>query len=129
MARATPTDIEDIMGEQSFTLDPFIAPANRIVEDNLVGKGIDEDTLTQIEIFIACHLVSLRAPVKTRESIRDASVSYQRGDTGMGLAATEYGQTAMTLDPTSTLASMSTSLSDGSTTMAEIDSYDVLTEE
>ncbi len=83
----------------------FINTAHSIVTLNLSAKGLTNATLAQIELWLAAHLLSIRDQRKKAIKVDDVSVTYQ-GETGMGLKATLYGQQALALDYTNTLASL-----------------------
>lgn len=87
----------------------FINSAFHLVEDQLTGKGLSADILGEIEKYLAAHFLSVRDQRAAREDIgSEYSVTYQ-GKTDMGLQATHYGQMALTLDPSGTLARLSSS--------------------
>lgn len=100
--RVTEADVEEIMGDQSFSLDPYIDTAHRIVEDSLSGEGLSEATLTEIEKYYTAHIATLRNPVVKREVIDDAEIEYMR-TSGMGLLSTSFGQIVNQLDTTGIL--------------------------
>ena len=85
-------------------LTTWIGVAHSMVEQHLVGEGIPDTTLVQIEKMLAAHFASINDPVTKGGMIGNASFDYQ-GETGMHLDATRYGQAAKALDPTGLLAS------------------------
>lgn len=106
-ARTTTTAVELII---STTLtDPqiqaFIDTATLIVDANLLDKGLSTDLLTQIETWLAAHLLSMRDQRTSERRIGDVWFTYQ-GQTGLGLDATLYGQQVKLLDTSGTLASL-----------------------
>ena len=85
----------------------FIATANAIVNEQLVGKGISDDMLERIEMYLAAHLVTLseeRGGI-TRDRMGDSDTSYAQ-IYGSGLNSTRFGQIAVLMDTTGTLASI-----------------------
>jgi hypothetical protein len=86
-------------------VDAFIEAAHQIVEHNLSGSSLSTKLLVEIERYIAAHLITLRDPRVSSEGADGLSFRYQ-GTTGEGLRASHYGQTAITLDPTGTLAAL-----------------------
>jgi len=83
---------------------PFINTAHQMVYDRLANEGLSIKLLTQIEIWLAAHFLSIMdARVKTESVSGDYSATYE-GQTGMGLDFTRYGQMAKTLDPTGKLS-------------------------
>lgn len=106
-ARVDPNDVRDIFDTDldDGHLNAFINGAHRIVEDQLASSGLGQTTLDQIELYVSAHLATLWDQRAASESIgSEYTVSYQ-GQTGMHFEATFYGQTAMTMDKTGTLAS------------------------
>lgn len=105
-ARVTVNDIGDVIDTSlaDNQIRAFINTAHRLVVDLLTGEGLAESTLTEIERYLAAHLLTLRDPRPQREKIgSEYSVTYQ-GKSEMGLQATQYGQMALTLDTTGKLA-------------------------
>ena len=86
----------------------FIETADLIVTENLVGKGLTPERLRIIELYLAAHFIAI-----TEE--RGGLLSSEKGESrekyaipfDKGLAFTRYGQTALSLDTTGTLVSMS----------------------
>lgn len=105
-ARATDAEVKQILSTDIDTT-PFINAAHRIVEDNELGsQGVGSATLKSIEQFLAAHLASSREKQLKSETTGRASATYQ-GETGKSLEATHYGQSAIALDWTGTLANLS----------------------
>ena len=119
--RVLPEDVEAIMSSQSFDLWPFIEVANKYVDNQLSSTSLDDETLTQIEKFLAAHFATVRSPLKVSVEVEDAREEYRRAS-GSNLNSTEYGQVAVSLDTTGTLVS-------SMKPKAKIESYDILTED
>jgi len=89
-------------------LDPFIDTATAMT-DYLAGKDSDgvltSALLERIETFLAAHYYGHADQFKASEKRGKSSAVYQ-GEWGMGLRSTQYGQVAVDLDPTGTLASL-----------------------
>jgi hypothetical protein len=83
-------------------MDPFITAANALVTDRLSGQGLSNDTLEQIEKFLAAHFASAFDPRVESQKALDSSVKYQVS-IGDGLESTQYGQIAICLDTTGRL--------------------------
>lgn len=107
--RTTVSDVRSVI-----TTDPAIDPYSFIVTaSHLVDHVVSQDTdgvLTaaiqkDIETYIAAHLYALRDPQYRSKSTGSASASFQ-GQSGMRLDGTDWGQTAITLDLTGTLAAL-----------------------
>jgi hypothetical protein len=105
-ARVNVNDVAAIIATEltDEQIQAFITTAHQIVVDRVQGQGLSEDTMTQIEQYLAAHFVSLRDPRVEMEKIGgEYQARYQIGDLGEGLASTVYGQTALALDSTGTL--------------------------
>lgn len=107
-ARATESDVTSIIDTDRTTgqITAFIATANVIVNDNLVGVGLSDTTLTQIEIWLAAHLIAISDQREVRINVLQSEVEYHVPKFGMGLKATAFGQQALALDFTGRLASL-----------------------
>lgn len=109
MARVTPDEVANIFDTDLDTsdggsLDTWIDIANELVDDiQDVGPSISDARLEKIELLAAAHLASAQDQRIDSASRETASVNYQ-GKTGMDWKATTYGQRAVALDPTGTLA-------------------------
>lgn len=84
----------------------MINTAHLVVEQHLTTQGLSADLLTQIELWLSAHFVCIRDPRKKQVKVDEVSVTFQ-GEVGMGLQGTMYGQQALALDPTGSLASTS----------------------
>lgn len=108
MARATDTDVRAYVDVPSAVdTSVYINAAVAVVTDKLTGKGLSESILTQIEIFLAAHFATLaveRGGLK-KETAGDSSQSYQTiSEKFKGFTSTRFGQQAITLDTSGTLA-------------------------
>jgi len=105
--RVSAENVKDIIDTSLTTgqINAFINSAHAVVASNLVDKGLSEITLTQIELWLAAHLLSARDQRKKAVKVDDVSVTYQ-GETGQGLKSTFYGQQVLNLDTTNTLAAL-----------------------
>ena len=111
MARTTSSAVEAILlnhYDGSSNLDAFIATATALV-DRIVVKDVDgimsAALLERVEAFLSAHFYAHADQLKQSESIGRSSVVYQ-GKTEVGLRSTQYGQTAVDLDFTGTLAAL-----------------------
>lgn len=86
---------------------PFATAAHRIVEDSLSSEGYSEETLIEIQRWLAAHLVAIRDPQIADEEYGDASRKFLVGKTGLGLDATVYGQQVKLLDRNGRLSTLS----------------------
>lgn len=104
-ARVTAEQVMEIISTtlSEAQVNAFINTAHLVVQTRLANKGLDPALLTEIELWLAAHFVSMRDPRKKAVRANNISITYQ-GEFGVGLHATSYGQQAMALDPTGTLA-------------------------
>lgn len=104
--RITEAQIRELLPEldADVSLTTFMDTANLLVSEDLVGRGLSDERLARIELYLAAHFAAVTTPNVQSES---AGVGESlRGSTGMGLQYTEFGQQAMLLDRTGTLATL-----------------------
>ena len=99
-------------------LEPFLLVANRLVEDNLVGRTytmpdgttgtINDATLKEVERWLAAHAAAMWDKRVSEDKVGPGAFKYE-GVTGKQLEFTRYGQMAMQLDPSGTLRSVGAS--------------------
>lgn len=109
-SRIAVSDLIEIFDTEltSAQLGAFINSAHYLIQANLVNKGLSEDVLTEIHKYLAAHFASLRDQRVESEQVADVRKSYQ-GKTGMYLESTTYGQMAMALDTSGSLANLAKS--------------------
>ena len=104
--------VDNILGDNydgSTSLLPFIETANGLVDriSTLDTAGImSANQLELVERWLAAHFYAHHDQLFQSSGQGGANATYQ-GQTGMALASTQYGQTAMTLDLTGTLSELS----------------------
>lgn len=101
--------IPDTLGQGTEDGRPFIRVAHILVTDRLVGKGLSDDMLKTLELFLAAHfaVMSLEHGGLTLRKIMDTQEEYQQlSSSGFGLSSTRYGQQAIAMDSTNTLATL-----------------------
>ena len=106
-SRITVDDLVEIF-ETELTeaqLSAFVNSAHYVIQNNLLSSGLSSDILTEIHKYLAAHFASLRDQRIASERVADVSMNYQ-GKTDMGLNATLYGQTALMLDTSGSLANL-----------------------
>lgn len=110
MARTTTSDVKSIINtaidDSIVTL--AISTATNLVDDLLLGKGLNAARLKDIELYLAAHFVAIRdqdAGMLVEQAIDGTSSKYG-GELGQALAITRYGQQAMALDITGELTSV-----------------------
>jgi len=108
MARTTDAQVKEIL-DTDVNCDPFILAANLFVDQWLLDKGLSEPLLTEIERWVAAHFTCMLDPRESQKRMGDQAVTFEAGTLLEGLGFTRYGQQAMMLDPTGTLATATTS--------------------
>lgn len=81
----------------------WITVAHRIIEDRLVGEGVPDPTLTEIERQLSAHYATINDPAGGDVTLGGTETT-DSTERGLHLDQTRYGQAAKTLDPTGTLA-------------------------
>ena len=107
-ARVTPAEVKEII-DTSLTgdeLNPFINAANNLIQSKLLNLGLGTQDLIEIEKWLSAHFVAIYDPRVESESVGGEWQTKYQGKTDMGLKSTTYGQMALTLDWTSTLATL-----------------------
>ena len=92
--------------DNSTSVDVFISIANQVVDSQLLGQSLSEETLGQIELFLAGHFYTMGKPDIVQESYNGASFRYVQGTAGQGFNATQWGQMALTLDTSGRLKNL-----------------------
>jgi Protein of unknown function (DUF4054) len=82
----------------SFSTQPFIQAAVVVTDALLAESGYSDETLREIQRWLAAHFASGRQQGIKSESYEGLSVSYMTATLGEGLKGTTYGQTALALD-------------------------------
>ena len=85
----------------------MIDTANVLVDTYLAASGLSESVLEKIELYLAAHFVALTEEGGgiTRKKIGDADESYAN-IFEEGFRSTRFGQNALALDSSGTLASV-----------------------
>ena len=110
----TPDMVKNVVINTTLTdaqIQGCISTATLITLENLSDKGLSESIATEITLYLSAHYLSLRDKSTRVESekINDSEVKYSVSNQYNGytpLDTTEWGATAMTLDPTGTLAAL-----------------------
>jgi hypothetical protein len=106
-ARVEPDEVKEII-DTSLTdsqINAFINSAHYLIQANLLNKGLSANILTQIELWLSAHFLAIRDQRVESEGVAGEWQARYQGKTGMGFSATTYGQQALLLDTTGTLAS------------------------
>lgn len=109
-ARNTATTVKEIISVDAAITDSqinnFINAAYLLMtQADLANKGLGEDILTEIEKWLAAHFLATLDPRTESEEFVDVWRGKYQGKTGKGLEATIYGQQALALDTSGSLAS------------------------
>lgn len=90
---------------------PFITVAQNLADEELAGKGLSGERIDSIVLYLSAHFVCLTEEFGglRRSRLGESDESYRvPGEKDTGLASTRFGQNALMLDTSSTLASLST---------------------
>jgi len=102
MPRVTDAEVFAIIDTTLTDIDVFINTANMMVTSWLETAGLTDETLKEIERYLAAHVLSVQDQRVKSTGVDVLSESYQ-GQWGMGLNGTSYGQMAILLDTSGTL--------------------------
>lgn len=107
--RTTVEKVKDILDDTELDddiIESFINSANIFVTASLSGKGLSDALLAEIERWLSAHMVaSTRERTASKEAAGTASIEYS-GKWGERLLSTSYGQTAVMMDTSGTLAAI-----------------------
>ncbi len=109
MARVTGAEVKLIMKTKltATEIEPFIMAAN-LLTTRECSAITDDDLLKEIEKYLTAHNAAISASktsIRTEQQIDVLKEKYS-GKYGAGLNATPYGQMAMALDSTNSLAAL-----------------------
>ncbi len=107
MALVTSNEVLAIMPEVEAGTDvaPYITVADLIVTEQLVPTGMTADRLKQVELWLAAHFTSVVYQKTASEGVKALSQVFQT-KVDLNFNVTVYGQQALLLDNTGTLASL-----------------------
>lgn len=99
-ARVTASEVGEIISTDltDAQVEAFINSANAIIQENMLEAGMSANILTQIELWLAAHLVAVSDQREQRVNLRDGDVTYHTPRFGLGLDGTMYGQQVKVLD-------------------------------
>lgn len=102
------TEIIDTNIADDVILASMIDTANLYVDTNLLDAGLTEPVLSKIELYLAAHFVAITEErgALSLSKLGDATDEWDTSNLGAGFNATRYGQTALTLDTSGTLANV-----------------------
>lgn len=99
----TDAEIKNLADLTSADLSPFIAVAQTLVDSVLEDSGLSDSLIRTIGIYLSAHFAFLKEGQVKSEKIGDSSTTYNL-ESGQGLSSTTFGQMAMMLDTTKSLA-------------------------
>jgi len=102
----TASDVLDIMDTTLTIVDvePHLDTAAAFFADRLDGEGVSSTMQDEITKHLAAHFASVKDRRAEQVSVEGTSERYAR--LGQGLLSTDYGQIAVSLDPTGILAGL-----------------------
>jgi hypothetical protein len=117
MVRTTSQKVREVADtDSSIVMGPFIDTASSLV-DWLAAQDSDGNlssaTLTLIETWLAAHFYAHKDPIAYSSKSVGRSRDVYQGTAGMNLNSTRFGQTALMLDTTGNLKSLSESKGKG----------------
>lgn len=109
-ARVTAAAVKDVI--ETALADSEINACINTAHVMIAGRSrmlteLDDDTLTQIETWLAAHFVSVREPRVVQETVDDTTVRYEQPKAG-SITESTYGQVAIALDTTLSLTGATT---------------------
>lgn len=112
----TANDVTEIFDTelQDSQIQRHLDVAERLVDREL--DGVDQQEKDDVTLYLAAHFAATQEPRAESATVGDVSVSYQ-GDSELGLKSTRYGQQALMLDPTGSLAQLAEGNKQASLTM------------
>lgn len=107
--RVSEDEVREIITPDSDITDliPFISAANTLVSEELVGKGLSEHRLKEIERWLTAHFISIQDRHAGRvqfEQVGETRASYPK--LGEGLKHSSYGMQVLVLDTSGTFAAL-----------------------
>lgn len=105
MPRAVSADVQKLIDNSAADVTLFIDIATNFVDAQLLSYGFSDTTLKYLETFLAAHfaVLALEKGALAEQSIGEAKEKYHNVYKA-GLASTRFGQQAITLDTSGTLA-------------------------
>lgn len=103
------SDVQSVIDTDLDVLDiqKYIVTANLIVSEELASSGLSSSRRDQIAKYLAAHFCTLKEPQgRLTELDTDGTRQKFAGSYGSGLRSSPFGQTALMLDTTGTLAAI-----------------------
>lgn len=93
-------------GVQDTELLEFISSASVFIDNAFVNVSATESILAEIERWLAAHLYTAAIARSAKEEGAGGAYIKYAGEFGAGLLSTSYGQTAVSMDISGTLAAL-----------------------
>lgn len=105
MARTTVDLVKAVISTtlEDTNIEQYIDSASALIDVWFKGVSASEDMLSELERWIAAHLIASTKERQAREEGAGGAYIKYSGMYGIGLKSTTYGQTAISLDTTNTL--------------------------
>ncbi|MFP4526445.1 MAG: hypothetical protein ACLFNL_08645 [Bacteroidales bacterium] len=109
MALTTPNDIKLIIDTdmEDDDISGYIDSASALIETWFSGVSASTTMLKEVERWLTAHLIAMSKERQVKEEGAGGAYVRYSGIFGTGLKTTSYGQTAIEIDSTNTLRSVS----------------------
>jgi len=105
MANVTPDEVEEIIDVDSgLDVNPFILASSVLLDTILPSGQIGTAQRKEIERWLTAHFITIRQGQLEAQTIGDAKDTYALGSLSGGIKSTTYGQQAVALDTSGSLA-------------------------
>ena len=107
--RTTTDLVTNILDETTLdedVIEAYINSANVFVTAYLGTKGLSDDLLANIEMWLAAHMIVVTRERAIKEAGAGGAYVKYAGEWGEGLLGSTYGQIAVNLDTTGTLINL-----------------------
>ena len=110
VARVTAAEVKNLYGKtnvsDSVITDIMIDTAHTLTDNRLSNKNLPADLLEKIELFLSAHFlaVSEERGALAESRLGEAESHLAENIFGPGLSSTRFGQQAIALDPSGSLA-------------------------
>lgn len=109
MATATVDEVRAIIDTniEDDNIESYIDSASSLLSIWFSGVTASQELLTELEKWVAAHLIAMTKERQAKEEGAGGAYIKYAGVFGTGLKTTSYGQTAIEIDTTNTLRSVS----------------------
>ncbi|MFW6002556.1 MAG: hypothetical protein ACOCQD_04380 [archaeon] len=109
MATATVDEVRAIIDTniEDTNVESYIDSASSLLSIWFSGVTASQELLTELEKWVAAHLIAMTKERQAKEEGAGGAYIKYAGVFGTGLKTTSYGQTAIEIDTTNTLRSVS----------------------